>query len=47
MPQVEETYLVAEGRPAAMVDATNVKFMQSMPVPALPAATSNSTSTGQ
>ena len=47
MPLVEETYLVAEGRPAAMVDATNVKFMQSMPVPVLPAATNDSTSTGQ
>src|SRR5262245_58737616 len=39
MPQVEETYLVSEGRPAAVVDATNVKFMQAMPAPVLPAAT--------
>lgn len=39
MPQVEETYLISEGRPAAVVDATNVKFMQAMPAPVLPAAT--------
>jgi hypothetical protein len=45
MPQVEETFLVSEGRPAAVVDATNVKFMQSMPAPVLPAATA--TNTGQ
>jgi hypothetical protein len=42
-PQVEETYLVSEGRPAAVVDATNVKFMQAMPAPVLPAATATST----
>ena len=42
-PFVEETYLASEGRPAAVVDATNVKFMQAMPVPVLPAATVNST----
>ena len=42
-PQIEETYLVSEGRPAAVVDATNVKFMQSMPAPVLPAATAAST----
>ena len=46
-PQVEETFLVTEGRPAAVVDATNVKFLQSMPLPVLPAATSSETSTGQ
>jgi hypothetical protein len=44
MPQVEDTYLVSEGRPAAVVDATNVSFMKSMPAPVLPAATNNSTS---
>ena len=43
MPQVEETYLVSEGRPAAVVDATNVNFMKSMPAPVLPAATNNTT----
>lgn len=44
--QVGETYLMSEGRPAAVVDATNVKFLQSMPAPVLPAATVG-TSTGQ
>jgi hypothetical protein len=48
MPQVEETYLVSEGRPASIVDATNVNFMKSMPAPVLPAVQNNSTgSTGQ
>jgi hypothetical protein len=37
-PQVYETNLVVEGRPAPVVDATNVKFMENMRVPALPAA---------
>jgi hypothetical protein len=47
MPQVEDTYLVSEGRPATMVDATNVSFMKSMPVPVLPANKDQSTSSGQ
>ena len=42
-PQVFETHLMAEGRPAGMVDMTNVKFMENMRVPALPAATTDST----
>lgn len=42
-PPVEETYLVSEGRPAAVVDATNTKFMQAMPAPVLPDATAVST----
>jgi hypothetical protein len=42
MPQVFETNLVAEGRPAPVVDVTNVKFMENMRVPALPAASSAS-----
>jgi hypothetical protein len=42
-PRIEETYIISEGRPAAVVDATNVKFMQAMPAPVLPAATANST----
>src|SRR6185312_14135236 len=46
MPQVEETYLVSEGRPAAVVDATNVNFMKAMPAPVLPAAGKDQTSTG-
>jgi hypothetical protein len=47
VPHVEETYLVSEGRPAAVVDATNMKFQQSMRPPVLPAATSSGTSAGQ
>jgi hypothetical protein len=48
VPQVYDTPMVAEGRPAAVVDATNVKFMENMPVPVLPAVqNSNGTSTGQ
>lgn len=43
MPAVEETFLISEGRPAAVVDATNVKFMQAMPAPVLPDATSTNT----
>jgi hypothetical protein len=38
-PQVLETHLVSEGRPASVVDATNVRFQESMPPPMLPAAT--------
>jgi hypothetical protein len=37
-PQVTQTHLVTEGRPATVVDFTNTKFQQSMPVPVLPAA---------
>lgn len=37
-PMVEETYLLCEGRPAAMVDAVNVRFQESMPPPVLPTA---------
>lgn len=36
-PQVTGTYLASESRPAAIVDATNTKFLQSMPAPVLPA----------
>jgi hypothetical protein len=39
MPEVFETSLMAEGRPASIVDVTNVKFMENMPVPVLPANT--------
>ncbi len=46
MPNVEETYLMAEGRPAAIVDVTNVKFMQAMPAPVLPAVSASTISTG-
>ena len=41
-PQVQESYLVSEGRPAAVVDAVNVNFMKSMPAPVLPDPTANS-----
>lgn len=44
MPQVEETYLISEGRPAAIVDATNTKFLQVMPPPVLPASTGSGSS---
>ncbi len=37
-PQIAQTAIVSEGRPAAVVDAVNVKFQQSMPAPVLPAA---------
>lgn len=37
MPPIYETNLMAEGRPATMVDMTNVRFMENMPVPVLPA----------
>ena len=39
VPEVFESDLMAEGRPAAIVDATNVKFMENMPIPVLPADT--------
>lgn len=35
---VAQTHLVSEGRPASVVDFTNTKFQQSMPLPVLPAA---------
>ena len=47
--QVVETYLISEGRPASVVDATNVRFQESLPPPALPASSGNALSgeTGQ
>ncbi len=33
---VRDTHLIAEGRPAALVDAINVRFAESMPPPVLP-----------
>jgi len=45
-PQIAQTAIVSEGRPAAVVDAVNVKFQQSMPVPVLPAAQQASSSSG-
>jgi hypothetical protein len=46
-PQVAETNLMSEGRPATIVDFTNTKFQQSMPTPVLPAAQSSSSTTAQ
>jgi hypothetical protein len=42
MPQVQESHLVSEGRPAAVVDAVNVNFMKAMPAPVLPDPSANS-----
>ena len=36
LPQVAETHLVSEGRPASIVDATNVRYQESMRPPVLP-----------
>jgi hypothetical protein len=38
LAQIVESYLISEGRPAAVVDATNVRFYESLPPPALPAS---------
>ena len=38
-PLVADTHLMSEGRPAAVVDATNVRFQESMMPPKLPALT--------
>jgi hypothetical protein len=45
LAQVMETHLLSEGRPAAVVDATNVRFQESMPPPVLPAASSSGLTT--
>ena len=36
-PQVYDSTLMSEGRPASVVDFTNVRFLENMPVPVLPA----------
>jgi hypothetical protein len=46
-PQVSQTHLVSEGRPASVVDFTNTKFQQSMPLPVLPAAQAVSSASAQ
>jgi hypothetical protein len=46
-PQIAQTYLMSEGRPASLVDATNTKFQQSLPAPVLPTVQSASTSAAQ
>lgn len=38
-PQVSETHIVSEGRPASIVDSINVRFQESAMPPVLPAAT--------
>jgi hypothetical protein len=37
LAQVVETHLISEGRPASVVDETNVRFYESLPPPTLPA----------
>jgi hypothetical protein len=46
-PLVNQTHLVSEGRPASLVDFTNTKFQQSMPVPVLPAAQPSGSASAQ
>lgn len=43
LPMVAETHLVSEGRPASVVDATNVRFQESMQPPVLPAVVGSGT----
>jgi hypothetical protein len=44
VPQVTETHLLSEGRPASGVDQTNVRFYESLPPPVfLPATSAGST----
>ncbi len=38
---VQETHLMAEGRPAEAVDSTHIRFHESQPAPVLPAAQSD------
>jgi hypothetical protein len=47
LAQVMETHLISEGRPASVVDATNVRFQESLPPPTLPAATVGLEGSGQ
>ncbi|MGL4513578.1 MAG: hypothetical protein ACRCT8_10845 [Lacipirellulaceae bacterium] len=35
-PEISETHIVSEGRPAPTVDYVNTQFRENMPVPALP-----------
>jgi hypothetical protein len=42
-PQVADTFLISEGRPASVVDNTFVRFQESTPPPVLPAATVSAT----
>lgn len=41
--EVQESHLVAEGRPAVVVDAVNVRFRETQPTPQLPRASSSNT----
>jgi hypothetical protein len=47
VPEVMETHLLSEGRPASVVDQTNVRFYESLPPPVLPASTGSVTGAGQ
>ncbi|MEM6330872.1 MAG: hypothetical protein AAF790_11550 [Planctomycetota bacterium] len=42
LPQVTQTHIVSEGRPAATVDFVNSQFRDNMRTPVLPAATTGS-----
>jgi hypothetical protein len=44
---VAQTHLVSEGRPATVVDFTNTKFQQSMPLPVLPASQGSGSASAQ
>jgi hypothetical protein len=44
-PQVGDTHLVSEGRPAAAVDAVYTRFNESMKPPVLPAPSASSSLT--
>jgi hypothetical protein len=46
-PQVAETHLISEGRPASVVDQTNVRFYESLPPPVFLPATSAGAAAGQ
>jgi hypothetical protein len=45
--QVTDTHLLSEGRPASVVDATNVRFQESLPPPILPPTSYSSAGSGK
>jgi hypothetical protein len=47
VPQVFDTHLQSEGRPASVVDGTNVRFYESLPPPMLPPTTLTTGGSGQ
>lgn len=40
-PQIYETNMMSEGRPAAMVDMINLRYMENQPLPVLPSASTS------